>query len=93
MLGMDSRIGWDEGRVEGAFGEDRAKMIGQAQSDKERIGERSGAEHRGQHNITQKPGDTRGERQAADSEDAFEHGRAAALFRATPRYIFKAAAP
>src|SRR5258708_22634095 len=49
-------------------------MIGQAQGDKERIRCRSGAEDRRQHDVAQKSGDARDERQAADGHDAFEHG-------------------
>ena len=70
----NARIGRNEGGIEGALGEDGAKMIGQAQGDKERIRYRSGTEDRRQHDVAQKSGDARDERQAADGHDAFEHG-------------------
>ena len=69
----DARIGRHEGGVEGAFGEDRAEMIGQPQRDEEGIGDRPGAEHRRQHDVAHEAGDARQQRQAADGEDASEH--------------------
>ena len=59
VLGVDTRIGRDEGGIEGAFGEDRAEMIGQPQRDEERVGDRAGAEDRRQHDVAQKPGEPR----------------------------------
>ena len=59
----DAGIGRHEGGVEGAFGEDGAEMIGQPQRDEEGIGHRPGAEHRGQHDVADKAGDPRQQRQ------------------------------
>ena len=69
----DARIGRHEGGVEGALGEDRAEMIRQPQRDEERIRDRSGAEHGGQHDVARKAGEPREQRQAADGEDASNH--------------------
>ena len=44
---MHARVGGNEGRIERAFGKDRAEMVRQAQRDEERGGDRSGAQHRG----------------------------------------------
>ncbi len=55
------------------FGEDGAEMVGQPQRDEEGVGHRPGAEHRGQHDVADKAGDAREQREAADREDAFNH--------------------
>ena len=70
----DAGIGRHERRVERAFGEDRAEMIGQPQRHEEGVGDRSGAEHGRQHDVARKAGDAREQREAADGEDASDHG-------------------
>ena len=72
-LAMDMGIGRHERGVEGALGEDRAKMIGQPQRHEERVRHRTGAEDRREHDVARKPGQPRKERIAADGEDAPEH--------------------
>ncbi len=69
----DAGIGRHEGGVEGAFGEDGAEMIGQAEGDEKGVGRRPGAEDRGQHDVADKAGDPRQQRQPADREDAINH--------------------
>ena len=70
----DARIGRHEGGVERALGEDRAEMIGQPQRHEEGVGDRAGAEDRRQHDVARKAGDARQQREAADREDASDHG-------------------
>ena len=72
-LFADARIGRHEGGVEGAFREDGAEMVGQAQRDKEGVGRRSRAQDRGQHDIAHETGRPRKQREAADREDALNH--------------------
>ena len=74
-LRADARIGRHEGRVERAFGEDRAEMIGQPQRDEEGVRHRPGAEHRGKHDVAHEAGDARDQRPSADREDALDHPR------------------
>ena len=72
-LAVDMGIGRHEGGVEGAFGEDRAKMIGQPQRHEERVRHRPGAEDRREHDVARKAGQPRKQRIAADGEDTTEH--------------------
>ena len=72
-LAMDMGIGRHEGGVEGAFGEDRAEMIGQPQRDEKRVGHGPRAEDRREHDVARKTGQPRKQRIAADGEDAPEH--------------------
>ena len=72
-LVADARIGRHEGGIEGAFGKDGAKMIGQPERDEERVGDRAGAEDRRQHDVAHKAGDARQQRQAADGKNAADH--------------------
>ena len=67
------RIGRHEGGIERAFGENRAEMVGQPQRDEKSIGDRPRAQHRRQHDVAQKAGDARKQRQAADGEKASDH--------------------
>ena len=69
----DAGIGRHEGGVEGAFGEDRAEMIGQAQRHEKGVGHRPGAQHRRQDDVADEAGDAREQRKAADGENAFNH--------------------
>ena len=84
-LATNARIGRNEGGIECPFGKDGAEMIWKPQRDEERIGDRTGAEDRGQHDVAQESGDARNERQAADGQDAVEHcptaRRTAAMMR------------
>jgi hypothetical protein len=48
-------------------------MIRQAQGDKEGIGRRPGAEDRGQHDVADKAGHPRQQRETTDREYAFNH--------------------
>ena len=72
-LTADMGIGRNECRIEGAFGEDGAKMIGQPQRHEERVRHRPGTEDRGQHDVAREARDPREKRIAADGEDAPEH--------------------
>ena len=69
----DARIGRHEGGVEGALGENGAEMVGQPEGDKKGVGHRTGAEDRRQHDIADKAGDPRQQRQTADREHAINH--------------------
>ena len=71
---MKVGIGRHERGVEGAFGEDGAKMIGQPQRHEERVRDRPGAEDRREHDVARKAGQPRKKRIAADGEDAPKHG-------------------
>ena len=70
---VDMRIGRHERRVEGALGEDRAKMVGQAQRHEERVRHGTCAEDGREHDVARKSGQPRKERIAADGEDTTEH--------------------
>ena len=41
----------DEGRVEGAFGEQAAEQVGDAEGDEEGVGDGPGAKHRGDQHV------------------------------------------
>ena len=73
LLAMDMRVGRHERRIEGALGENRPEMIRQPQRHEERVGHRSGAEDRREHDVARKTGQPRKQRIAADGEDASEH--------------------
>ena len=73
------RISRHERGVEGALGEDRAKVVGNPQRDEEGVGDRPGAEHPRQHDVARKAGKAREQREAADGEDASNHRPAIAL--------------
>ena len=70
----DAGIGRHERRIEGALGEDRAEMIGQPQRHKKGVGDRARAKNGRQHDVAHKAGDARKQREAADGEDATDHG-------------------
>ncbi len=70
---MQMRIGRNECGVEGALGEDGAKMIGKAQRHEKCIRHRPRAENRGEHDITRESGQARDKRITADGEDASKH--------------------
>ena len=72
-LAVQMRIGRHEGGVEGALGEDRAKMIGQPQRHEKRIRDGPRAENGGKHDVARESGQPREQRITADSEDASEH--------------------
>ncbi len=74
LLLADARIGRHEGGIEGALGEDGPEMVGQSQRDEKRVGNRAGAEHGGEHDVANKAGEARDEGQAADGQDALDHG-------------------
>ncbi len=77
----DARIGRNKGGIEGAFGENGAEMIRQPESHEKGVGRRPCAEDRGQHDVTDKTGDPRQQRQAADREDSLDHGERASRRR------------
>src|SRR6187402_1062658 len=79
------RIGRHEGGVEGALGEDRAKMIGQPQRDEKSVRDRAGAKNRGEHDVARETGQPREQRITADSEDASEHAMLLAHIRRTAK--------
>ena len=66
-------IGRHEGSVEGAFGKDRAEMVGQPEGHKKSVGHGPGAEDRRQNDVAGKPGHPRQQGQPADRENAFDH--------------------
>ena len=66
-------IGRHERGVERAFGKDRAEVIGQPQRHEERVGHRSRAEDRREHDVARKAGQPREQGIAADGENASEH--------------------
>ena len=70
---MQMRIGRNERGVEGALGENRAKMIGQAQRHEKCVRHRPRAENRGEHDIARESGQPRKKRITADGEDASKH--------------------
>ena len=72
-LAVQMRIGRHEGGVEGALGEDRAKMIGQPQRHEKRIRDGSRAENGGKHDVARESGQPREQRITANSEDASKH--------------------
>ena len=72
-LTADVGIGRHECGIEGAFGEDGAKMIGQPQRHEERVRHRPGTEDRGKHDVAREARDPREKRIAADGEDAPKH--------------------
>jgi hypothetical protein len=72
-LPVEMRVGRHERRVEGAFGENRAEMIGQPQRHEERIRHRPGAEDRREHDVAREAGQPRKQRIAADGENTTEH--------------------
>src|SRR3954469_15661113 len=80
---MQVGIGRHEGGVEGALGEDRAKMIGQPERDKECVRDRTGAKNRGEHDVARESGQSRKQRITANSEDASEHAMLLAHIRET----------
>ncbi len=55
-LAVQMRIGRHEGGIEGALGEDRAKMIGQPQRHEKRVRDGAGAENRGEHDVARESG-------------------------------------
>jgi hypothetical protein len=67
------RVGRHVGGIERAFGEQRAEMIGQPQRDEKSVGHRPGAKHRGEHDIADKAGDPRHQRQPADRQNPINH--------------------
>ena len=74
-LGADACVSRNEGGIERAFGKDRAEVVRQPKGDKERVGDRSGAEDRGQHDVAEEAGQAREQRKAADSENPLDHAR------------------
>ena len=72
-LAVEMGIGRHERGVEGAFGEDRPEMIGQPQRDEKRVGHRTRAENRREHDVARETGQPRKKRIAADGEDTSEH--------------------
>ena len=72
-LAAHMRVGRHERRIESAFGENRAEMVGQPQRHEKRVSHRPGAEDRREHDVACKAGQPRKERIAADGEDASEH--------------------
>ena len=84
-LAVQMRIGRNEGGVEGALGEDGAKMIGQPQRHEKRVRHGAGAENGGEHDVARKSGQPREQRITADGEDASEHAPLLAHIRAERR--------
>src|SRR4029077_17338306 len=75
LLGANARIGGDEGRIEGALGENRAKMIWQPERNEERVRDRTRADYRGEHNVAHKTGEAGKKRVAAYGEYFLDHWR------------------
>src|SRR5262245_37609691 len=69
----NARIGGNKGCVESPFCKDGTEVIGQTKGDKEGIGDRTRAEHRSQDDVTDKPADTRQQRETADRQNALNH--------------------
>ena len=69
-----ARIGRNEGRGKGAFGEDGAEMVGQPEGDEEGVGQRPGAQHRGHDHVANEAGEAGDEGEPADRGDASDHG-------------------
>ena len=69
----DARIGRNEGGVKRALGENGPEMVGQAKGDKEGVGRGPGAEDGGQHDIADKAGHPRQQRQPAYRNHAINH--------------------
>ena len=72
-------IGRHEGGVEGAFGENGAEMVGQAEGDEEGVGDGAGAENGGHDHVADEAREARDERQPADGGDAPNHALSRAL--------------
>ena len=68
-----ARVGRHESRVEGAFAEDRAEMIGQPERDIECVGERARAKRRAEHHVAHEPCRARHERQSRDGCELAVH--------------------
>lgn len=73
VLLADAGVSRHEGGIERALGKNGAEMIRQPERDKERIGDRAGAENGRQHDIAHKAGNARQKCEAADREKASEH--------------------
>jgi len=58
-LGADARIGRNERGIEGAFGENGAKMVWQPEGNEKRVGDGTGAEDCRQHDVAGEPGQPR----------------------------------
>ena len=80
-LAVDMGIGRNEGGVESALGEDRAKIVRQPQRHEKRVRHRPGAEDRREHDVARKACQPRKERIAADGEDTTEHQAASTASR------------
>ena len=82
-LAVKMRVGRHERGVEGALGENRAKMIGQPQRHEKRVRHRPRAENGGEHDVARESGQPRKQRITADGEDASEHAPLLAHIRET----------
>jgi len=72
-LRPDTRISGNEGRVEGALCEDRAKMIWQPERNKECVGNGTRPDHCREHDVAEKTGEAGGESIAAYRENLADH--------------------
>src|SRR6516225_6448707 len=73
LFGANTRIGRNECRIEGTLGKNRAKMIWQPERNEECVRHRAGADDRGEHDVTEKPGEARKQRVAAYGKYFSDH--------------------
>ncbi len=71
-----ARIGRHESRVERAFAENGAKMIGQSEGDDKSVVEQAAAEHGRQNDVAKKSGQAGQQREAADRKQIADHSAA-----------------
>ena len=68
-----------EGRIEGAFGKQRAEQVGKAEGDDEGLRDRPGADAEGDQHVADETQDAAHQRIAADRRCRFEKGHAFAF--------------
>ena len=66
-------VSGDKGRIEGAFCEDCAKVVGQAQRDKECVRHWTGTQDGRQYNVAGEAGDAGEQCKATDGENSINH--------------------
>ena len=72
-LGVKRGIARQERRIDGAFPEDGAKIIGKQEREQERIRQQAVAQDRGHQDVAHKSGDARQKRETAHREKPPEH--------------------
>ncbi len=68
-----ARVARQEGRAEGAFGEDGAEIVGQAERDHERVGDGTRAENGGHQHVAEESCDARERGEATDRSESTDH--------------------